>query len=83
MQRFEGWGFLALMSCMVCLVLSLSLFTGTWQVAGCIISVLLGILSGGLYAASAKPKLPTNGCDTPLIQHQHPLADPIQVQSTE
>lgn len=55
MTRLEGWGFLCLIGCMVAVALSLSLLTGTWQVVGCGVGVLLGILSGGLYAASASP----------------------------
>lgn len=55
MSRLEGWGFLSLMGCTISVVLSLSLFSGGWQTAGCSLGALLGILSGGLYAASVQP----------------------------
>lgn len=55
MSRLEGWGFLCLIGCMVAVALSLSLLSGTWQIIGCGVGVMLGILSGGLYAASASP----------------------------
>lgn len=54
MNQLEGWGFISLMSCLVAITLSLTLLSGTWQVGGCIIAVVLGILSGGLYAASVR-----------------------------
>lgn len=55
MPRLEGWGFLCLMGCMVAVALSLTLLGGIWQAAGCGAGALLGILAGGLYAASATP----------------------------
>lgn len=55
MLRLEGWGFLCLIGCMVAVALSLSLATGIWQAVGCGVGALLGILSGGLYAASVTP----------------------------
>jgi hypothetical protein len=60
MPRLEGWGFLCLIGCMMTVTVSLSLFTGPWQALGCGVGTLLGILSGGLYAASAGP-----GCKDP------------------
>lgn len=56
MSRLEGWGFVCLMSCAVTVVLSMSLFTGLWQAIGCGVGAVFGILSGGLYAASVRPR---------------------------
>ncbi|MCX7666044.1 MAG: hypothetical protein N2112_10885 [Gemmataceae bacterium] len=55
MSSREGWAFLCLMGCCVLTTLSLSLFSGIEQAAGCVLAALLGIVSGGLYAASVKP----------------------------
>lgn len=55
MSHLEGWGFLSLMGCTLSIVVSLSLLSGGWQAAGCGLGALLAILSGGLYAASARP----------------------------
>lgn len=56
MSRLEGWGFLCLIGCAVAVALSLSLLSGIWQAVGCGVGVILGILSGGLYAASANTR---------------------------
>ena len=56
MRRLEGWGFLCLMGCAVTVALSLSLFDGVWQAIGCGVGALIGILAGGLYAASVGPQ---------------------------
>jgi hypothetical protein len=56
MPRLEGWGFLCLIASLVTIALSLTLLDGTWQAVGCGLGALLGILSGGLYAASVTPK---------------------------
>ncbi len=52
MPRLEGLGFLCLIGCPVAVALSLTLLTGTLQAIGCGVGVMLGILAGGLYAAS-------------------------------
>lgn len=56
MPRLEGWGFICLMGCAVVVALSLALFSGTWQAVGCGVGAMLGILAGGLYAASVTPR---------------------------
>ncbi len=56
MSRLEGWGFICLMGSPLSVVLSLSLLSGTWQAAGCVVGALLGVLAGGLYAASVSPR---------------------------
>jgi hypothetical protein len=59
MARLEGWGFLCLIGCPVAVALSLSLLSGGWQVAGTLAGVALGVLAGGLYAASVRsPSVP-------------------------
>ncbi len=55
MQRLEGWAFLCLMGCLLFVVVSLTLLTNGWQIAGLVLATLLGVLSGGLYAASVNP----------------------------
>lgn len=55
MRSLEGWGFLCLVGSGVSVAMALSLFSGTGQVVGCLAGTALGILSGGLYAASASP----------------------------
>lgn len=52
MRGAEGWGFLALMGSLVGVALSLSVLSGSGQVAGLLASVALGVLSGGLYAVA-------------------------------
>jgi hypothetical protein len=52
MQKLEGWGFLCLIGCLVAIALSMFVLEGTGRLIGCGIGVFLGILSGGLYAAS-------------------------------
>lgn len=68
MPRLEGWGFVCLIGCAVAVALSLALLSGTWQAVGCGVGAMLGILSGGLYAASvtrrpqpeAEPRTPAD-----------------------
>jgi len=54
MAQLEGWGFLCLIGCGVSVALSLSLLSGGWQVAGLLTGVALGVMAGGLYAASVR-----------------------------
>ncbi len=54
MRSLENWGFLCLIGCPVLVTLSLTVLTGGWAIAGNVIAVILGILSGGFYAASAQ-----------------------------
>ncbi|WP_156525265.1 hypothetical protein [Chloroflexus islandicus] len=54
MSTLEGWAFLALMACLVGSVFALTLFEGSAAIIVSVIATLLGILSGGLYAASVK-----------------------------
>jgi hypothetical protein len=56
MRSLESWGFMCLMGCPLFVTLSLTVLTGGWAVAGSIIAIVLGILSGGLYAASARQR---------------------------
>jgi hypothetical protein len=56
MRGLESWGFLCLIGCPVLVTLSLTVLTGGWAIAGNFIAVLLGILSGGFYAASAQSR---------------------------
>ncbi|MGB9632700.1 MAG: hypothetical protein ACPL8I_05200 [Chloroflexaceae bacterium] len=56
MPRLEGWGFVCLIGCAATVALSLSLLAGAWQAIGCGVAAMLGILSGGLYAASVGPR---------------------------
>jgi hypothetical protein len=60
MPRLEGWAFMCLIGCLVAVALSLTLLAGTWQAVGCGVGALLGILSGGLYAASVAPRSRTD-----------------------
>lgn len=57
MSKLEGWGFLCLIGCAVTIVLSLSLLSGPFQLFGLVTGVVLGVLAGGLYAASVGPRL--------------------------
>jgi|LakMenE18May11ns_1017448.scaffolds.fasta_scaffold5588121_1 hypothetical protein len=57
MSKLEGWGFLCLIGCAVTIVMSLSLLSGTYQAFGLLTGVILGVLAGGLYAASVGPRL--------------------------
>lgn len=60
MPRLEGYGFLCLIGCTLTVSLSLCLLTGGWQALGCVVGALLGVLSGGLYAASVNRANPSN-----------------------
>ena len=54
MSKLEGWGFIYLIICLMLVAVSLTMLTGTPQIVGCVFGALLGILAGGLYAASVK-----------------------------
>jgi hypothetical protein len=54
MRGLESWGFLCLIGCPILVTLSLTVLTGGWSIAGNVIAMVLGILSGGFYAASAQ-----------------------------
>jgi hypothetical protein len=56
MRGLESWGFLCLMGCPLFIVLSMTVLTGGWAIAGGIIAILLGLLSGGLYGASVRTR---------------------------
>ena len=56
LSRLEGWGLLCVVGCTSAVTLSLSLLEGMWQAVGCGVGAVLGILSGGLYAASVRPR---------------------------
>jgi hypothetical protein len=56
MRSLKSWGFMCLMGCPLFVTLSLTVLTGGWAVAGSIVAIVLGILSGGLYAASARQR---------------------------
>jgi hypothetical protein len=57
MSKLEGWGFLCLIGCAVTIAISLSLLSGPNQAFGLLSGVILGVLAGGLYAASVGPRL--------------------------
>lgn len=54
MTTLEGWAFLALMACLIGVVFALTLFEGAAAIIVSLIATVLGILSGGLYAASVR-----------------------------
>ncbi len=54
MRSLEFWAFMCLIGCPVLVTLSLTVLTGWWAIAVNIIAVVIGILSGGLYATSAQ-----------------------------
>jgi hypothetical protein len=56
MRGLEGWAFMSLMGCTLLIVLSASLLTGGWAIVGYGVAALLGVLSGGLYGASAQQR---------------------------
>lgn len=56
LSRLEGWGFRCLFGCLLAVILSASLLTGSWQTVGYGLGVVLGILSGGLYSASGSTR---------------------------
>lgn len=59
----EGWGFLSLMGALLGVALSLTLLSGGGQVAGLLVSVVLGVLSGGLYAVAGGRRRPAGAGD--------------------
>jgi hypothetical protein len=56
MRGLESWAFMSLMGCTLLIVLSASLLTGGWASVGYLVAALLGVLSGGLYGASAQQR---------------------------
>jgi hypothetical protein len=54
MSSLEGWAFLCMIGCPLFITLSLTVLTGGWAIAANLIAVVLGILSGGLYAVSGQ-----------------------------
>lgn len=56
MSKLEGWGFLCFIGCAVTIAMSLSLLSGLYQAFGLLTGVILGVLAGGLYAASVGPR---------------------------
>jgi hypothetical protein len=56
MSSLEGWGFLSLIGCLLLVTLSMTVVTGGWAIFIGVIAVVLGVLSGGLYAASAQQR---------------------------
>lgn len=56
MKSMEGWAFLCLMGCLLFVTLSLVVMEGVPAVVLGATGVILGILSGGLYAASGKQR---------------------------
>jgi O-antigen ligase len=56
MSSLERWGFLSLISCMLLVTLSMTVVTGGWAIFVGVIAVVVGILSGSLYAASAQQR---------------------------
>ncbi|MCS6883621.1 MAG: hypothetical protein NZU74_20025 [Chloroflexaceae bacterium] len=55
-KKIELWAFASLMGCLLFLTLSFTLLSGGWAIVGSVIAVILGILSGGLFGLSIKPK---------------------------
>ncbi len=56
MSSLESWGFLSLIGSMLLVTLSMTVVTGGWAIFVGVIAVVFGILSGGLYAASAQQR---------------------------
>jgi len=56
MRGLESWGLMCLIGCPLFVTLSLTVLTGGWAIFAGAIAVVLGILSGGLYAASAQQR---------------------------
>ena len=56
MRDLESWGFMCLIGCPLFVTLSLTVLTGGWAIVAGAIAVVLGVLSGGLYAASAQQR---------------------------
>jgi hypothetical protein len=48
----EKWSYRCLIACPLLVTISLTVLTGWWAIAASVIAVMLGILSGGFYAAS-------------------------------
>jgi hypothetical protein len=53
-MKRESWAFICLISCLLLITLSFTLLPATWTVAGLAVAVVMGVLSGGLYAASVQ-----------------------------
>jgi hypothetical protein len=56
MSSLKSWGFLSLIGCLLLATLSMTAVTGGWAIVAGAIAVVLGVLSGGLYAASAQQR---------------------------
>jgi hypothetical protein len=56
MKRTESWAFLCLMGCLLLVVFSFTLLSGSATIIGSLLAAALGVLSGGLYAASVKKR---------------------------
>jgi hypothetical protein len=56
MSSLESWGFLSLIGCLLLVTLSMTVVTGGWAIFVGVVAVVLAILSGGLYAASAQQR---------------------------
>jgi O-antigen ligase len=56
MRSLESWGFISLIGCLLLVTLSMTILTGRWAIFVGITGVVLGILSGGIYAASARQR---------------------------
>jgi hypothetical protein len=56
MSSLESWGFLSLIGCMLLVTLSMTVVTGGWAIFVGVVAVVVGILSGGLYTASAQQR---------------------------
>lgn len=52
-MKFEGLAFLALIGCVLSLTVSLLVMPDRWSAIGSVVSVILGVLAGGLYGLSA------------------------------
>lgn len=56
MRDLESWAFMCLIGSPVLVTLSMTVLTGGWSITVGIIAVLVGILSGCLYAVSAQQR---------------------------
>jgi hypothetical protein len=53
-MKRENLAFILLINCLLLITLSFTLLPATWTVPALAVAVVLGILSGGLYAASVQ-----------------------------
>jgi hypothetical protein len=56
MSSLESWAFICLMGSFLSVTLSMTVVAGGWAIVVGIIAVLLGILSGCLYAVSTQQR---------------------------